>query len=361
MKSDHFDVFRGKAILVTGHTGFKGSWLSLWLQKLGAEVIGYALDPEDDRGIFVQAGVGSGLTDYRHDIRDFKKLHSIIDKHKPEIVFHLAAQAIVRESHDIPRETFDINVGGTVNILEACRLSPSVRAMIVVTSDKCYENMEEGRPFCEGDRLGGFDPYSASKACAELAVSAYGHSFFNVKKEGFPEMGLASVRAGNVIGGGDWARDRIVPDCIRALGVGQPIKIRNLLHTRPWQHVLDPLAGYLLLAARLFQNPGRHAGAWNFGPKANAVIPVSELVDRIIHAYGSGSWETNNLTDQPKESHSLALDATKALERLKWRPLLDLDDAVTMTVAWFKAAEKNEDIRKFSMGQIEEYMNKIDY
>jgi len=357
MKSDHFDVFKGKTVLITGHTGFKGSWLSLWLQKLGASVVGYALDPEDEKGNYVQAGVGDNLIDYRHDIRDYKKLLSVIEKHKPKFVFHLAAQAIVRESFAIPKDTFDINVGGTINVLEACRLSPSVRALVVVTSDKCYENAGDGRPFCECDRLGGFDPYSASKACAELVATAYGHSFFNVKKKGFPEMGLASVRAGNVIGGGDWARDRIVPDCIRALSAGQPIKIRNPRHTRPWQHVLEPLSGYLLLASKLFHDPLKYFGAWNFGPQMNAVVPVSELVDRIINAYGMGSWAAENSADQPKESHLLALDTTKAIKQLKWHPLLDLDEAVTMTVNWYKAVEKKEDIRKFSLGQIENYMS----
>lgn len=359
MAISRFNVFKGKTVLVTGHTGFKGSWLSLWLYKLGAKVIGYALDPEHEEGIYLRARVAAGLIDYRHDIRDYPKLLSIIKKHKPEIVFHFAAQALVRESYTTPKETFDVNVGGTVNILEACRLSPSVKVLVPVTSDKCYENTEEGRPFCEKDRLGGFDPYSSSKACAELVVAAYIHSFF-IKKGNGNHLGVASVRAGNVIGGGDWAKDRVVPDSIRALRAGRPIKIRNPLHTRPWQHVLDPLAGYLLLAAKLSADPGKYSGAWNFGPEPKTIVRVAELVERIIKAYGRGSWEMESITDQPNESALLVLDATKAMEHLRWRPILTLDQAVETTVAWYKVAEEKHDLNAFSITQINEYMERMD-
>jgi len=357
--SEKYSLYSGKSVLVTGHTGLKGSWLSLWLQKLGAKVIGYALDPNDANDNFVRARVGEKLTDIRGDIRDFDKLSHVFAGHTPEIVFHLAAQPLVREGYREPKETFDVNIGGTVNVLEACRQTPSVKAVVVVTSDKCYLNNGKAAPYREGDRLGGNDPYGASKACAEIVAHAYEQSFFRWNAAAGRGLGFATVRAGNVIGGGDWSKDRIVPDCIRSLSSGQIIKIRNPRHTRPWQFVLEPLAGYLLLAAHLHEQPEKFSGAWNFGPDPEANVPVTDLVEEIIAAYGMGSWLAETDPGQPLESHSLALDATKAAKKLKWRPVLSLKQAVEMTVDWYKDAEANHDLHDFALSQIEAYAAKL--
>jgi CDP-glucose 4,6-dehydratase len=360
MLTGEFALYSGKTVLVTGHTGFKGSWLCLWLQLLGAKVIGYALDPKDENDIFCRAEVGEGLSDQRGDIRDHDKLVSIFSRHSPEFVFHLAAQPIVREGFRDPKETLDVNVGGTVNVLEACRATPSVKSIIVVTSDKCYENKGKAAPFKECDRLGGFDPYSASKACAEIVSLAYHHSFFQTNTRGNGGIGLVTARAGNVIGGGDWAKERLVPDCMRALHAGRPVMIRNPLYTRPWQFVLEPLAGYLRLGASLHENPGKFSGAWNFGPVAESTVPVKDLVRMIIKAYGRGSFVVEELSDQPKESRSLSLDASKAARKLKWHPRLTLSQAVRMTVDWYEASEKKRAMREFSLRQIREYSARRD-
>ncbi len=352
---DDLSLFSGRTVLVTGHTGFKGSWLSLWLHRLGARVIGYALAPQDDDGMFRRGGIAELLTDVRGDIRDHEMLFGVLSKYQPEIVFHMAARTIVRESYREPKETFDVNVGGTVNLLEACRLNPSIRAVVVVTSDKCYENTGRAVPFRERDRLGGHDPYSASKACAELASAAYERSFFTMEADSESRLGLATARAGNVIGGGDWASDRIVPDCMRALRAGKPVSIRNPGHTRPWQFVLEPLAGYLDLAARLFENPDRYSGAWNFGPDLEAIVPVRDLAEKIIRAYGSGAVVDAGIAGQPVESKSLSLNALKAKMKLGWRPALSLDEAVAMTVGWYKCGIEGRDMRDYSLGQIEDY------
>lgn len=354
--NEKYAHFAGKRVLVTGHTGFKGSWLVLWLRRLGADVAGYALDPVNEKGNFLRARVGEGLADHRGDIRDFAKLSSVFSRHDPEIVFHLAARAIVREGYREPRETFEVNVCGTVNVLEACRRALSVRAVVNVTSDKCYLNKGKAAPYRESDRLGGFDPYSSSKACAELASAAYGHSFFGSAPGGGTLLGLATARAGNVIGGGDWSLDRIVPDCIRALQAGEPIRIRNPRHIRPWQFVLEPLAGYLALAANLLDKPGNFTGAWNFGPERGSTVPVSVLVKKIIKAYGRGSWLDEIPEGQPMEAQALALDAAKAKDKLGWLPALNLDRAVAMTVDWYKRSEAGGDMRDFSLAQIEAYM-----
>jgi CDP-glucose 4,6-dehydratase len=358
--TDKFSLFAGKTVLVTGHTGFKGSWLCLWLQKQGANVIGYALDPKDENDNFIRAKVGENLVDYRGDIRDYDKLSSVISKHLPEFIFHLAAQTLVRESYQVPKETFDVNIGGTVNVLEASRVTPSVKVLINVTSDKCYENKGKCTPYKEKDRLGGFDTYSASKACAELVSSAYGHSFFQRATNEQTRLGMATVRAGNVIGGGDWSKDRIVPDCIRALQSRQAIKIRNPRHTRPWQFVLEPLAGYLLLATYLYNKSEKYSGAWNFGPDPKTTVPVKDLVEKIINAYGQGSWFAKNDSGQPLESFALALDASKAIQKLKWKSALNLEEAIKMTIDWYKFSESNHDLHDFAMRQIEEYAAKLD-
>lgn len=356
---DDLSLYSSRTVLVTGHTGFKGSWLSLWLHRLGARVTGYALDPQDDRGVFARAGVAEILTDVRGDIRDYGKLLAVFSRHEPEVVFHLAARTIVRESYREPKETFDVNVGGTVNVLEACRLSPSVRVLVNVTSDKCYENAGDCVPFREGDRLGGSDPYSASKACAELSSAAYSRSFFDAAAGLGARPGLATARAGNVIGGGDWSTDRIVPDFMRALRAGEPVVIRNPGHTRPWQFVLEPLAGYLELGARLFAEPGRYSGAWNFGPDPGECLPVRALAEKIIRSCGKGRASYENAAGQPREAAALSLDASKARAELGWRPVLKLDEAVAMTAEWYLRDEEGKDMRAFSLRQIEAYENRM--
>jgi CDP-glucose 4,6-dehydratase len=291
------NVFKNKTVLVTGHTGFKGSWLCIWLKELGANVVGYALEPYTERDNFVVSGLKDKVTHIIGDIRDYQNLTKVFKKYQPEFVFHLAAQPIVRESYTNPKDTYDINVGGTVNVLECCRLTDSVRVIINVTSDKCYENKEWVWGYRENDPMGGYDPYSSSKGCSELVTAAYRQSFFNpslpdpltfspshlltflIPK---PSVALSSARAGNVIGGGDWQKDRIVPDCIRALESNKPIEIRNPNATRPWQHVLEPLNGYLLLASRMYEEPQKFCGAWNFGPDYDSIIPVGKVADKVI-------------------------------------------------------------------------------
>jgi len=282
-------AFGGRRVLLTGDTGFKGSWLAIWLRELGAEVFGLALPPPEGPSHFTACRLPDRIRHRNGDIRDHGTVTAAFDEAKPEFVFHLAAQALVRESYADPKGTFDTNVGGTVNMLEAIRACPSVRAAVIVTSDKCYENVEAERAYAEDDRLGGRDPYASSKACAELAVRAWRESFFAGRESG--RVGLASVRAGNVVGGGDWAKDRLIPDCVRALAAGQPVLVRNPTSVRPWQHVLEPLAGYLQLAARLRADPERFSSAFNFGPAGDDALPALELAQMFLAAWGSGSIE----------------------------------------------------------------------
>jgi CDP-glucose 4,6-dehydratase len=329
-------VYKGKKVLITGHTGFKGSWLAIWLAELGADLRGYALPPVTDRDNYVLAGLDGKITGITGDIRDYGKLSQVLEEFQPEIVFHLAAQAIVRQSYAEPKETFDVNIGGTVNLLEAVRKTGSVRVVINVTSDKCYENKEWVWGYRENDPMGGFDPYSSSKGCAELVTAAYRNSFFN-PKDSHPTS-LATVRAGNVIGGGDWSRDRIIPDCIRALMDHQPIEVRNPRAVRPWQFVLEPLSAYLWLAAEMYQKGDRYGGAWNFGPDRDAIIPVRDVVSRIIKYWGDGNWLDVSQGDQkgPHEASFLSLDCSKAKTYLGWKPCLTIEQALEWTVEWYK-------------------------
>jgi CDP-glucose 4,6-dehydratase len=289
MTAGRSSAFAGRRVLVTGHTGFKGAWLSLWLQRLGAEVMGYALPPPTDPSLFELAKLARRLDHVVGDVRDLDALLTAFDRHAPEVVFHLAAQPLVLRSYREPKETFDTNVGGTVNVLEAVRRTPSVKAVVVVTSDKCYENREWVFGYREDDAMGGHDPYSASKGAAELVTAAYRRSFF-APDASTRVVGLASARAGNVIGGGDFADDRILPDALRAVQAGKPLLVRNPGSTRPWQHVLDPLAGYLLLATRLLDDPGRYAEAFNFGPDLSGVSSVRELVTSFYASLGDGRF-----------------------------------------------------------------------
>ena len=327
------DAFAGRRVLVTGHTGFKGAWLAEWLTVLGADVTGYALDAPTTPSLFEALGLEGRVRHVVADIRDRERMAAEMQAAQPEIVFHLAAQAIVRTAYQQPHETFEANVMGTVNVLEAARACDSVKAVVIVTSDKSYQNLETGRPFRETDPMGGRDPYSASKGAAELVVEAYRQSYFG------DGAAVASVRAGNVIGPGDWAVDRIIPDIIRAVTAGRPVVVRNPDAVRPWQHVLEPLSGYLWLGAQLLQTGRDYAGPWNFGPTSTGGDrTVRWLVDQFLERWGSGTWVTPaDGTPQPHEAHHLSLDSSKARERLHWAPVWDAPMAVSQTAAWHAA------------------------
>lgn len=350
---EFLNVFRNKKVLITGHTGFKGGWLSIWLTKIGANVIGYALDPINENGIYTASGISNSIADYRGDIRDLNNLIEIFKKEQPEFVFHLAAQALVIESYKNPVETFEVNIQGTVNVLEAIRQTPSVKAAVMVTTDKCYENKEWHWGYRETDPMGGHDPYSASKGAAEIVISSYRRSFFTSGQT----TGVASARAGNVIGGGDWAENRLIPDIIKAIQSNTQVEIRNPFSTRPWQYVLEPLSGYLKLAAMLYQSPEMFAEAWNFGPYTNEVYSVRQLAEAIIHYAKQGTWI--DLSDGKKlhEANILRLDISKAIQKLKWKPVLTFDECVKMTVDWYFRAPDNN-VQEFSFKQINKFEDK---
>jgi CDP-glucose 4,6-dehydratase len=351
--------YRGKSVLVTGHTGFKGSWLALWLCELGAKVTGLALPPNTEPSHFGLIGLEDLVRHIEGDIRDLNAVERAFDIAKPEIVFHLAARALVRDSYDDPKTTFDTNIGGTVNVLEAIRHCPAVKAAVIVTSDKCYENKEWVWGYREDDPMGGHDPYSASKGATEIVCSAYFRSFFDKEGRG-PHPGFATARAGNVIGGGDWAKDRIIPDCIRALSSGKPILVRNPKATRPWQHVLDPLSGYLHLAARLRENPEKLSGGWNFGPHTSDQITVLELAERFIASWGKGVIHMPNTGKASHEAHLLQLSIEKAARKLKWQPALDSTSSINWTARWYKYwHEHNRNLRKFSVRQIRDFHKRV--
>lgn len=326
-------TFDGRRVLVTGHTGFKGSWLVRWLLSLGAEVTGYALEPPTDPSLFVALGLDSQIDHHIGDVRDLDHLREVMRAARPEIVLHLAAQPLVRLSYDQPVETYATNVMGTVHLLESARQVDTVRAIVNVTSDKCYENREWEFAYRENDPMGGHDPYSSSKGCSELVTAAYRSSFFGPGATAC----VASARAGNVIGGGDWALDRIIPDCVRALASGEPIVVRNPEAVRPWQHVLEPLSGYLWLASRLFTDAHALDGAWNFGPAPSGNITVREVVDAAIAQWGHGSSTSPaSAGPAPHEARFLKLDYSKAADLLGWRPSWDVDEAIERTVRWYR-------------------------
>ena len=351
-------TWNGRRVLITGHTGFKGSWLALWLQRLGAEVAGYALAPDTEPSHFGLIALDQLVRHHQGDIRDFEKFREVALGFRPEVVIHMAAQALVLRSYDLPKETFDVNIGGTVNILDVVRELDTVRACIIVTSDKCYENKESTEGYREDDRLGGSDPYSASKAAAEIVVEAYRRSFFRPEES---HVGLASVRAGNVIGGGDWAEYRIVPDCVRALSTGKKIVVRNPRAIRPWQHVLEPLGGYLLLGQRLIEHPAEYSGAWNFGPGASETIRVEQLVNQFVEAWGSGAVELSDGDERPgRETGILRLRTDKAQKDLDWSPVLSGEEAIRWTVEWYQAWHAgNTPPRDVTLGQIDAYQNRM--
>ena len=351
-------VFRGMPVLVTGHTGFKGSWLSVWLNELGASVVGYSLDPPSVPSNFEVSRLAQRVFDVRNDVRRLDALCDVIEEFKPQVIFHLAAQPIVRVSYADPKETFDVNVGGTVNVLEATRLTNSVRAVVCITSDKCYEDQGWVWGYRESDALGGHDPYSASKAMAELAISAYRRSFFPAEKYDEHRVGIASARAGNVIGGGDWGEDRLVPDCMRALVEGRPIPIRYPHYVRPWQSVLESLSGYLWLATKLLQEGVEFAEAWNFGPSGQLAVSVQGLVEKLIELWGSGEWEDVTSDDAPHEMGLLRLSWEKAANRLGWQPVYTWREAVAETVDWFRRYAAGVDMYDTCVEQIGGYVDR---
>jgi CDP-glucose 4,6-dehydratase len=348
--------YGGKRVLVTGHTGFKGGWLSTWLKLLGADVIGFALPPETEPNLFSAAGVADNMTSLFGDVRDLSAVLSVFEQYNPQIVIHAAAQAIVRRSYRQPVQTYATNVMGTVHVLEATRQTPSVRAVVIVTSDKCYENRERSNGYEEGDALGGADPYSSSKGAAELVTAAYRRSFFSHNGT----AAVASARAGNVIGGGDWSEDRLVPDIVRGICSGGAIVIRRPDAIRPWQHVIEPIGGYLLLGQRLFDEGSAYASAWNFGPLERDAIPVAEVGQRIISTWGKGTLRIQPDPAAPHEAQFLRLNCDKACQQLGWRPTLSLDQAFAWTIEWYRQFYKDSgSAKRQTTRQIEDYMRAV--
>lgn len=352
------DFYKGKKVLVTGHTGFKGSWLTLWLLELGAEVIGYSLDPITNKDNFVLTKLSRKIIDIRGDIKDYHKLKSIFKKYEPDIVFHLAAQPLVRLSYEFPRETFEDNIMGTINVLECVKKSESVTACINITSDKCYDNKEWIWGYKETDPMGGYDPYSASKGCSELVISSYINSFFSPSNYELHKKVISSVRAGNVIGGGDWAKDRIIPDCIRAIEENTLIEVRNPKSVRPWQHVLEPLSGYLWLGSRMQLEPSKYSGAWNFGPDTESIVTVEEIVSKVTKGFcGSGWIDCSQATNKLHEAKLLNLDCSKAKFVLGWKPTLNIDECLDLVLDWYRKYNTT-DVYKLCTEEINHFVQK---
>ncbi len=347
------NVYNGKTVLVTGHTGFKGSWLSIWLNMMGAKVVGYSLDPYSERGNFEACHLHDRLlADIRGDTRDYEKLNQTIKQYRPEIIFHLAAQALVRKAYAHPKETYETNLMGSLNIMEAVRENDCVKTVVMITSDKCYENVEQIWGYKETDRMGGYDPYSSSKGCTELMISSYRNSYFNPQDYAKHGKAVASVRAGNVIGGGDWSADRLIPDCIRFIEAGKDIEIRNPIATRPWEHVLEPLSGYLRVGEKLIEDPVKYATSFNFGPHISANKTVWEVVSRLVGYYGKGRVvDVSNPADL-HENTLLNLDVTKAYVMLGWEARWNLQEAIEKTVDWYKEALQTYDMYDFCVRQI---------
>lgn len=351
----NLEFWKGKKVFITGHTGFKGSWLSLWLKNLEVELTGYSLDSSDQKSFFKDAKIANGMNSIIGDIRDIELLKKEVIKSKPDIIIHMAAQALVRDSYSDPVQTYSTNIMGTVNIFEAARECNSVKSLINVTSDKCYENKERELGYKENEPMGGYDPYSSSKGCAELVASAYRNSFF--KPEG--KINMASVRAGNVVGGGDWSKDRLIPDAIKAFYNNQKVLIRNPGAIRPWQFVLEPLRGYLMLAEKMYNGANDFASGWNFGPNDTDVKNVEWIIQKLCSEWGQeANWEYEKEKSKIlHEANYLKLDITRAKKMLKWSPTLNIEETIGFIVEWYKGYENNEDIRKISVDQIIKYQN----
>ena len=346
----------GKKVFITGHTGFKGSWLSIWLNEMGATLKGYSLEPITKPSLYYEVNVSTIMQSEYGDIRDFPKLSKSISDFKPDVIFHLAAQALVRQSYKDPIETYSTNVMGTVHLLEAARKTENTKAIINVTSDKCYENREWVWPYRENDPMGGYDPYSSSKGCAELVSSAYINSFFNSELYETHQCSLASVRAGNVIGGGDWSDDRLIPDIIKAFSLKQDVEIRSPKAIRPWQHVLEPLSGYITLAEHLYSKGPEFNGPWNFGPNPEDAKPVEWIVSKMARLWGQeASWRINE-DYHPHEAHYLKLDYSKSNKFLQWQPLWNIEETLKRTVNWYRKWQQKEDMTKYTASEIREYM-----
>lgn len=345
------NIYKNKRVLLTGHSGFKGGWMSLFLKELGADVMGYSLPPNTEPSMFNVCNIKNDVKTVFNDIRNENMLCNTMELFKPDIIFHFAAQPLVRTSYEEPKLTYETNVMGTLNVYEAARKCSSVKAIVCITTDKCYENKEWEYGYRETDPMGGYDPYSSSKGCVELLTSSYRNSFFN--KEG---INIASVRAGNVIGGGDWAKDRLIPDFIRAVSENKNIIIRNPLATRPWQFVLEPLSGYLLVGEKLLEDKKEFNTAWNFGPNDSDIISVKDILDKSIYFMGKGNYQVDK-SSQPHEANLLKLDISRAINRLKWRPVYDVDTAIEKTISWYKAYyNKDTNMKNFTLYQIKEYI-----
>jgi CDP-glucose 4,6-dehydratase len=349
-------AYKGKKVYLTGHTGFKGSWLLMILNYLGAEVKGYALAPEQEPDLFDLLNGNKLCESIIGDIRDLAHLEKELQSFQPDFIFHLAAQALVRKSFEAPLDTFATNITGTANLLDAARRLNNKCTIVVVTTDKVYENMEAGKPYSEDDPLGGYDPYSSSKACAEIVTSSYRRSFFNPAKFSEHQKAMATARAGNVIGGGDWSADRIIPDLIRALDSNKPLEVRNPASIRPWQHVLEPLSGYLLLGALLDEDAVKYGKAYNFGPEISDNLTVKELVDKAIKIWGKGEYIDASKPDAPHEAKLLHLDITRAINELGWKPKMNSEQAINLTLSWYK--EYKNDAVKTTLGQVIDYFEK---
>ncbi|NNJ11076.1 CDP-glucose 4,6-dehydratase [Chloroflexales bacterium ZM16-3] len=349
----------GRRVFLTGHTGFKGGWLALWLQHLGAEVTGYALAPGTEPSLFELARVSEGMHSLIGDVRDADGLAAALAESRAEVVFHLAAQPLVRYSYANPLETYATNVMGTANLLDAVRRTPGVRAVVIVTSDKCYANREQIWGYREDDPMGGHDPYSSSKGCAELVTAAFRDSYFPPGRYAEHGVALASARAGNVIGGGDWSADRLVPDILRAFGEGQPVQIRSPRAVRPWQHVIEPLGGYLHLAERLYTGGVAFAEGWNFGPQPEDARPVAWVLDYMVRAWGARASWAHDGGQHPHEAGLLTLDCTKAHSQLGWTPRLRLGEALDWTITWYREYLNGHDVRMITEQQIAHYMARL--
>ncbi|WP_046243172.1 CDP-glucose 4,6-dehydratase [Hymenobacter terrenus] len=349
------ETYAGKKVFLTGHTGFKGSWLLYWLHSLEADVKGYALAPDGDPNLYQLLNGDKLCESVIGDLNERTRLEEVLLGFQPDFIFHLAAQPLVRLSYNIPVETFATNAIGTANLLDALRRLAKPCTVVLVTTDKVYENQEWVYPYRETDRLGGYDPYSASKACAELVINCYTQSFFNPRDYSQHQKGVAVGRAGNVIGGGDWAKDRIIPDIVRALNAGKPVQVRNPAAVRPWQHVLEPLGGYLLLGARLAADPVHYSGAWNFGPHLQDTLPVRDLADTALQAWGGGSYEIPTLVSQPHEAGLLKLDISKSINELGWVPRYSAVDSINSTISWYRALGSGQNAAELVRADIEAY------